>query len=93
MLILLALVVAAVAVIVVVGRRNPSGTEPAKVVVDVEGDGLRLIDDDVPVVPWSDVWEVAVVTRREVRGTWFGFEIRVEGHGLLTLAGPGGLGE
>ena len=44
-------------------------------------------------VPWDDIWEITVVTRREVRRMWFGFEIRAEGHGLLSIDGPAGPGE
>lgn len=89
----MAVVVVAVVVIVVLGRNGDPGGEPAVAVVDVDGDGLRLSGEAAPLVRWDEVWEVVVVTRREVRGTWFGFEVRVEGHGLVTVAGPGGLGE
>ncbi|MGI9599153.1 MAG: hypothetical protein ACR2QK_23520 [Acidimicrobiales bacterium] len=48
------------------------------------------VDHDVD---WSAIFEITVVTRRELRRTWFGFEIRTESHGLVMLDGSRGPGQ
>lgn len=92
-LVFVAVVVVAVVLIMIVGRNNTSGAEPTLSVVGIDADGLHLPGDPTFVVPWDDVWEITVMTRRAVRGTWFGFEVRADGHGLLSIDGQGGLGE
>ncbi len=93
MLVFLAVVVVAVVLIMAVGRKNTPGAEPTISVIAIDADGLRLPDDPTFVVPWDDVWEITVITRRAVQGTWFGFEVRADGAGLLSIDGPDGLGE
>lgn len=93
MWIFLAVVVVAVVLVMVAGRRTTSGTEPTVTVIGIDADGLVLAGDPTFVIPWDDVWEIAVITRRAVRGTWFGFELRADGHGLLSIDGGNGLGQ
>ncbi len=89
----MAVVVVAVVVVMVAGRRNTTSTEPTVTVIDIDADGLLIPGDPTFLVPWDDVWEIAVMTRRAIRGTWFGFELRADGHGLLSIDGGNGLGQ
>jgi hypothetical protein len=86
-------VVVAIVLVMVAGRRNTTGVEPTTAVIGIDDDGLLVTGDPTFLVPWDDVWEIAVMTRREVRGTWFGFELRVDGYGLLSIDGGNGLGQ
>jgi hypothetical protein len=79
-----AIVVAAVVLMTVAGRRDRE--QLGRVVDAVEPGGL-VVDGEL--VEWSAVFEVALLTRKELAKTWFGFEIRTETHGLLTLDGTG----
>lgn len=88
-----AVVVAAMIVVVLAGRRGTSGTEPTIRVIDVGTDGLLVSGEPAFVVRWDDVWEITAMTRRAVRGTWFGFQVRADGHGLLSIDGSDGLGQ
>jgi len=92
-LIFVVVVVAAVALILIVGGNNTAGSEPTISVVEIGTHGLVVADEPSFVVPWDDVWEIAVLTRRAVTGTWFGFEVRADGVGMLSIDGPDGLGE
>ncbi len=85
--------VAAIVLVLWVGRFGAATAgEEAIEVVAVTGDGLSVDGSGAPVA-WPAIWEITVVTRRGVGATWFGFEVRAEGRGLLTIDGPGGLGE
>lgn len=59
----------------------------------VAGSNGQALDRGANVVPWDSVFEIVVITRRELRTTWFGFEIRTEGHGLVKLDGSRGPGQ
>ena len=90
-LIVAAIVVVAVVLIVIVGRDARPGAATA--VTAVSAEGLRIEPGGEPqVVPWSSIFEITVVTRWELRRTWFGFEILTEGNGLLLLDGSRGPG-
>lgn len=93
MLIFVVVVLAAVALILVVGRNNTATSEPAMGVTEIGTHGLVVAGDPAFLVAWDDVWEITVLTRRAITGTWFGFEIRADGAGLLSIDGPDGLGE
>ena len=68
-------------------HRHPDGEQsPA------EGSD-SIADQGSAVIPWPSIFEVTVMTRRELGGTWFGFELQSEGNGLLLIDGPGGLGQ
>lgn len=90
--ILAAIVVVAV-VLMVLASRNRSTGEPMVAVVAISPDGLRTGEEPERLVSWDDVFEITVVTRRELHRTWFGFELRAEGHGLLAIDGSDGPGE
>ncbi len=91
MWIIAAIVVIAVVLIMVAGRKETSVSAPA--VAAISADGLLLECGAEPqLVPWSSIFEITVTTRRELRRTWFGFEILAEGHGLLLLDGSEGPG-
>lgn len=92
MIILLGIVIGAVALMLIVGRRpTPEIGQP---VADVSSSGLQLdIGDGDRLVAWSSIFEVAVLTRRELGRTWFGFELLTETHGSLRIDGSSGPGE
>lgn len=90
--IVLGIVVLAIALMVLAGRSGESAS--ARSIDAISTHGLHLDGDGDPqVAPWSSVFEITVLTRRELRRTWFGFEIRTEGHGMLLLDGTRGPGE
>ncbi len=95
-LIVAGIVVVAVVLIVLAGRSSEANS--GRDVRAVTATGLELApeqesetDDDV--VPWSSIFEITVLTRRELRATWFGFEIRTESHGMVLLDGSRGPGQ
>ncbi len=85
---IVAIVLAAVALMVLVGREQDSETGPS--VTAVVGEGLLMGDG---LIPWSSIFEITLLTRRELGRTWFGFEIQSETHGLVLLDGSAGPGE
>lgn len=91
--VLLIVGVVAVAAVLMVRAGRETGPGVGIDVAAVSSDGLRIETPDRDLVAWSSVFQVTVLTRRELRRTWFGFEIRTESHGLLLLDGPSGLGQ
>ena len=88
MWLLVVVVVIAVILIWWANRSDPrAGGLPVE---DATDDGL-VMDDRT--LPWSSVYEVRVLTRRSLSGTWFGFELMSEDAGLVTLDGGRGRGE
>lgn len=88
MWILIGIVVVAGVVMWLAGRsRGPQTGSP---VDDLSDSGLVVGDRTVP---WTTVYEVRVVTRRELFKTWFGFEVSCESDGLLSVDGSRGQGE
>lgn len=86
--ILAGIAVIAVLAIIVAGR-NAEGADG--ILVDrIDEAGLWV--GDTP-VPWSSIFEITVVTRREFGGTWFGFEVRTESAGVVIVERGEGLGE
>ncbi len=57
------------------------GVSPAGLII---GDGLAT---------WESIFEITIVTRRQMGRTWFGFEARSETHGMLLIDGSTGPGE
>jgi hypothetical protein len=66
------------------------GGRAAARVVAIDDDGLRLDDS---VVSWSSIYEVVVVTRRTIRGVWFGLEVGTDDDGIVLVDGADGLVE
>jgi len=86
-----AIAVVAIALIVVAGRSSDGGGRGGAGRVDAVDDvGLHVGDT---VADWASIFEVAVVTRRELGGSWFGFEVRSETAGELVVDGADGLVE
>lgn len=97
--------IAAVAVIAIVaaGRRPSEGDRRTVTAIDDMGLHLEPAPDvegasdtgppSVGPVEWASIFEIAVMTRRELGGTWFGFEVRSETAGLLLVDGKAGPGE
>ena len=88
---LIAIVVVAVILIFIVGRERGgrAGTE----VVAVEERGLLTGEVSSAIIEWPSVFEVVVITRRELGGVWYGFEVMTETEGLVSVPGEGSLGE
>ena len=88
--------VAVVAVVLIVwsGRANRSSTGGhgggERRVDSVGGAGVRAGPD---LISWSSISEVAVVTRRTLRGNWFGLELQSDDAGWLLVDGSDGLVE
>ena len=82
------IVVIAVLLLIIAGRRAQPGA--AQRVDRVEPEGLYAGDS---VASWESVFEIAVVTRRALRGVWFGFEIVSETDGALLIDGATDLGQ
>ena len=72
------IIVVAVVLILVLGGDE----SPTTVAADDVGDDGLLVGDTT--IVWSSIFEIVVVTRRRLRGTWFGFEVRSD------TAGPAG---
>lgn len=91
MWLLIAIVVVAVILIFIVGRERGerNGTE----VVGVEERGLLTAEVGSAIIEWPSVFEVVVVTRRELGGGSYGFEVMTETDGLVSISGQGRLGE
>ena len=91
-----AIAVVAVILMVWAGRASSEQSGPGRgggseAKVDaVDAAGLHVGDT---VVGWPDVAEVSVVTRRTIRGVWFGLEISAHGTGPLLVDGADGLVE
>lgn len=83
--ILLAAVIVIVVLIVVAGR-GADQRSPSIVVDHVDDLGLHV---DGSVAGWSTVFEVVAIARRDIAGTWFGFEIRTEHNGTIVVDGTG----
>lgn len=81
------IVVVAVLLLIVAGRRSQPGAP--KPVDAIGPEGLSVSDS---VSSWESVFEVVVITRRAVRGNWFGFEILSETGGALVVDGKTDLG-
>lgn len=90
---IVAVVVVAAVLMARIGRETGPGA--GLDVSAVSAEGLHIAGPKMAesTVAWSSVFEISVLTRRELRRTWFGFEIRTESHGLLLLDGSGGPGE
>jgi hypothetical protein len=56
----------------------------------VDGDGIHL---DGRITPWPSIYEVVVVTRPSMRGTWFGLEVRADNGPPVLIDGTDGLVE
>ena len=106
MLVLAAIVVCAAVIMLFANRHNrtsghlPYGQIVALVLIDISDLGLRCrttmgesIDDNDELLPWSSIIEVAVVNRKELFRNWFGFELMIEGHGLLVIDGSSSHGQ
>jgi multisubunit Na+/H+ antiporter MnhC subunit len=100
MLVLAAIVVCAAVIMLFANRHNrtsghlPSGQIATLSLIDISDLGLRCratmggsIDDNDELLPWSSVIEVVVINRNELFRKWFGFELMIEGHGLLVIDG------
>ena len=87
-MILVGIVVIAGVLMWLVGRE--AGPGDARRVDDVDETGLILGDE---IVAWSSLYEVRVISRRELLKTWYGFEVRTEDAGLLSIDGSNGRGE
>ncbi|MGI9613624.1 MAG: hypothetical protein ACR2QO_11975 [Acidimicrobiales bacterium] len=56
----------------------------------IDAGGIRVGDS---LATWSSIFEVAVITRRSFRGTWFGLEIMSDDVGPILVDGSDGLVE
>ena len=86
--ILAGIAVVAVLLIVIAGR-SAEGADG--VMADRLDDAGLWIGETL--IEWGSIFEIVVVTRKELGGTWFGFEIRTESAGTVIVGREGGLGE
>lgn len=88
MWILVGVVIAAGVLMWLAGRER--GPQDASPVDEINEEGLVVSGR---LIAWSSLFEVRVITRREFFKTWFGFEVRSEDAGLLSIDGAKGQGE
>ena len=93
MWIVIAVVVIAVVLILVAAPSG--GVDHAVTVEAVDDDGLHLArvdgqtDGRVEAIGWASIFEVAVMTRPRLGGTWYGFEVATETSGRVVVDGDG----
>ncbi len=85
-----AIAIVAVGLILVAGRAGRAGGGGERLVDAVDAAGVHAGDSSAS---WRSISEVAVVTRRTVRGQWYGLELQSDDLGSLLVDGDGGLVE
>ncbi len=90
MLIMVGVVVVAVVLIMLVAPKEGTDGAPSVVAVDDAGLHLAGAEDGGPAaIGWSSIFEVEVVTRPRLGGTWYGFEVASETGGRVVVDADG----